>query len=213
MITRRSMIAFGGAAAASVGAGYLAVDAKKKNKRKTVTKTFSNKASISLPDDGKATPYPVPIKVSGLKKGKILKVRVLLNGFTHLVPDNVDVLLAASQLPGLNAVIMSDVGGAFAVNGVNLILDDEAATPLPDNAQLTNGTYKPANYSGTADAYEPPAPTPSGNSLLSVFNGQNPNGEWQLWIDDWIGNGPGSFSGGWSIEITAQVKKKKKKKK
>ena len=212
MVTRRRMIALTGAAAmGAVGAGYSPVNAKKK--RKVVTKIFSNTASISLPDDGKSTPYPVPIKVSGLKKGKIQKVRVHLNGFTHLAPDNVDILLSASQLPGVNAIIMSDVGGAFAVNGVNLTLDDEAATPLPDNAQLTTGTYKPANYSGTADAFEPPAPTPSGNSLLSVFNGQNPNGEWQLWIDDWVGNNPGSFSGGWSIEITAQVKKKKKKKK
>jgi hypothetical protein len=203
------MILGGGAAAIAAGTRLTIVDAKKKKKK--VTKKFSNTASIALPDEGKATPYPAPIKVSGLKKGKILKVRVFLNGFNHLAPDNVDVMLAASQLPGVNAIIMSDVGGALEVENVNLVLDDEAAATLPDNAQLTSGTYKPANYSGTVDEFDAPAPTPSGNSALSAFNGQNPNGEWQLWIDDWIGNGPGSFAGGWSIEITAQVKKKKKK--
>ena len=158
---------------------------------------------------------PSTIKVSGLKKGKIEKVRVFLNGFTATVdpaPDNIDVMLSASQISGKTAVIMSDVGGAIPVNNVNLILDDAAATSLPDDGPLVSGTFKPTNSNPGADSFPAPAPTTDGNSLLSVFNGANPNGTWQLWVDDDPGNGPAQFSGGWGIEITAKVKKKKKKK-
>lgn len=215
MITRRSMIALGGAAAASVMCtGLTGVDAKKK-KRKTVTRTFSNSTEVTTPGSGQATPYPSEIQVSGFRKGKIKRVRVFLNGYSAPVPDNIDVMLSTTQIPGQTAVIMSDVGAAVAVSDIDLILDDDATTSLPDAAipPLVSGTYKPTNYNGTAESFPAPAPTPSGNSALSVFNGANPNGTWQLWVDDDPGNGPAQFASGWSIEITAQVKKKKKKKK
>lgn len=207
MVTRRSMIALGGAAAvAAVGAGQLAVDAKKKR----VTKTFSNTSAITTDGDGPATPYPSTIQVSGLKKGKVEKVRVFLNGFSAPVPDNIDVMLSAQHISGQTAVIMSDVGGAVAINNVNLILDDAAAAFLPDDGPLVSGTFKPTNSNPGGDSFPAPAPTTGGNSLLSVFNGANANGTWQLWVDDDPGNGPAQFAGGWSIEITAKVKKKKK---
>lgn len=212
MITRRSMIALTGAAAVvAAGAGHSAVEAKKKSK--VVTRTFSNTSAIATDGDGPAVPYPSTIQVSGLKKGKIQKIRVFLNGYSAPVPDNIDVMLSATQLPSLTAVIMSDVGAAVPLNNVNLILDDDAANVLPDDGvpAITSGTYKPTNYNGSAESFPAPAPTPSGNSALSVFNGANPNGTWQLWVDDDPGNGPAQFAGGWSIEITAKVKKKKKK--
>jgi hypothetical protein len=124
-------------------------------------------------------------------------------------------MLSAQHLPGLTAILMSDVGGAAAVSNADLVLDDDAAASLPFDGEppITSGTYKPTDdTSGGADAFPAPAPTPNGNTALSVFNGTNPNGEWQLWVTDKNGNGPGSFSRGWGIEITAKVKKKKKKK-
>lgn len=216
MVTRRSMIALGGAAAASVvGTGLTTVDAKKKKKRKTVTKTFSNATAITTDGDGEATPYPSSIQVSGFKKGKIQKIRVFLNGYSAPIPDNIDVMLSATQISGRTAVIMSDAGDGVPVSDIDLILDDDATTSLPDDGvpPLVSGAYKPANYvgGGGADTFPAPAPTPSGNSALSVFNGANPNGTWQLWVYDDPGNGPAQFAGGWKIEITAQVKKKKKK--
>jgi hypothetical protein len=182
-----------------------------KPKKKTVTRTFTNASAIAIPDAGNANPYPATIQVKGLKKGKILDVNVLLNNFNHAVPDNTNVLLAASHLPGSNAIIMSDVGAAIAVAGVNLKLDDQASSPLPDAGPLVSGTFLPTNAAGTADTFPPPAPIPSGNSALSVFNGQKANGQWQLFINDDLGNGPGSFAGGWALEITAKVKVKSKK--
>lgn len=42
-------------------------------------------------------------------------------------------------------MIVSDCGGISAVNGVSLTLDDEASGPLPDNSQITSGTYRPTS--------------------------------------------------------------------
>ena len=67
-----------------------------------------------------------------------------------------------------------------------------------------------------------PAPTPSENIALGVFATSDPNGTWQLFIVDDVGNNDtGSFAGGWSLTITAEVdvqervklKKDKKKRK
>jgi hypothetical protein len=50
-----------------------------------------------------------------------------------------------------------------------------------------------------------PAPAPNGNSFLSVFKGQNPNGVWELWVLDDTDDDTGKIAGGWSLEITAEV--------
>lgn len=183
-----------------------------KSKKKTVTRTFSNASIIAIPGTGPANPYPATIQVTGLKKGKILDLNVFLNNFTHPVPDDVDILLAAAHLPGSNAIIMSDVGAAIPVAGVNLVLDDQAGSPLPDAGPLVSGTFLPTNASGSLDDFPAPAPVPSGNSALSVFNGQKANGQWQLFINDFPGNGDGSFAGGWQLQVEAKVKVKDKKK-
>ncbi len=179
-------------------------------KKKTEEKTFIFSSPIALPGSGEADPYPATLKVKGLKKGKILDINVHLDGYSYDVPDDIDVLLAASHLSGKNAIIMSDVGGPQAVNDINLVLDDSAADSLPEDGPLVSGTFKPTNAlgGGGSDVFPTPAPTPSGNSELSVFNGEKANGEWQLFIVDAPGNGPGSIES-WSLEITAKVKKKK----
>ena len=184
-----------------------------KPKKKIVTRVFTNAGAITMSNVGVVNPYPATIQVSGLKKGKILDVNVLLNNYNNAVPDDTDVLLAASQLPGANAIIMSDVGAAIPAVNVNLKLDDQATLPLPDAGPLVSGTFLPTNAAGLADNFPPPAPPPSGNSALSVFNGGNPNGTWQLFVSETFGNGSASFTGGWSLEITAKVKKGGKHKK
>jgi len=135
---------------------------------------FSNAAAITINDNAAGSPYPSNIVVSGLG-GTITKVTVDLTGITHTFPDDIDILLVGPG--GQNAIIMSDAGGDPDVTGVNLVLDDSAATALPDGGTLTSGTFRPANYAGTGgEAWPAPAPAPAGGSALSVFNGTNPNG-------------------------------------
>jgi hypothetical protein len=116
---------------------------------------------------------------------------------------------------GHNAVVMNDIGGATDIENISLILDDEAAFGLPvDNNPVSSGQFQPTSVSTNAgpDGFPAPAPLSSGNVALSVFDGGNPNGQWKLFVRDSIG-GVGGVSGGFSLEITAKVKKSKSKNK
>jgi hypothetical protein len=177
--------------------------------RQSVTRTFSNLGQITIPglsgDGNAANPYPSTIVVSGFTNGTITDVNVILTNFNHTRPSDVDVLISASQIPAVNAIIMSDAGGdADAVNA-SLVLDDQASTSLPASGPIVNGTYRPTNL-GLGDSFPATAPVPSGNSALSAFNGGSPNGTWQLFVvDDVLDFDVGVIADGWAIEITAEV--------
>ena len=57
-----------------------------------------------------------------------------------------------------------------------------------------------------------PAPAPSGESALSVFDGIDPNGTWKLYIaddsdqplEDTGERGSSTLSGGWELQIKAR---------
>ena len=157
-----------------------------------------NTSSITINSSGVASPYPSTLNVA-LPPSTITSLTVTLNGFSHTFPDDVDVLLVAPG--GQNAIIMSDVGGSSPATGVTLTLDDAAATSLPDAGPLVSGTFKPTNINAL-ETFPAPAPTPSGGSALSVFNGISPNGTWSLYIVDDVGGDAGSISGGWCLDIT-----------
>ena len=157
-----------------------------------------NPTAISLPNGSPTSPYPSSIGVSGLT-GTISKVTVTLNNINHTFPDDIDVLLVGPT--GANAILMSDAGGATDANNVTLVFDDAAATSLSDTGALTSGTFKPTSHP-PVDAFPPPAPAPSGGSALSVFNGTNPNGVWNLYVVDDTLNDVGSIAGGWCLTIT-----------
>lgn len=158
---------------------------------------FFNPAPIIIPDSGPASPYPSNIVVAG--QGTVVKVTVTLRSLIHFFPDDLDFLLVGPQ--GQNAIIWSDAGGEFDVLGLDVTLDDDAPSPLPDSAQIVSGTYRPANY-GTGDTWPAPAPTPLGGSALSIFNGTDPNGTWSLYLVDDAGGNNGVVDGGWILRIT-----------
>jgi len=119
----------------------------------------------------------------------------------HTFPDDLDILLVAPG--GQNAILMSDVGGATDAVNVTLTLDDAAANSLPDATALSSGTFRPANFVGTGgEVYPPPAPTPAGGSMLSVFNGTAPNGTWRLYVVDDQDLDIGNINMGWTLNIT-----------
>jgi len=177
--------------------------------RQPVTQIFASTGAITIPNgslgttQGNANPYPAAINVNGFANGVITDVNLTLHGLSHTAPVDLDILLVPGQLSGQDAIVMSDVGNDHDVTGITLTLDDQAAAPLSVNDPLTTGTFKPNNFAGSADNF--PGQTPSGNGLLSLFNGGNPNGSWQLFVVDDSSGDTGQLAGGWSLQITAEA--------
>jgi hypothetical protein len=179
--------------------------------RQPVTKTFTNAGIIAVPagapneTKGSANPSPAVIDVSGFVNGAITDIDLTLHGFSHSKPQDVDILLVAEQFPGVNALVMGDVGSTDEVAGLTLTLDDLARAPLSVNGPLVSGSFQPIDNDNevTLDAF--PGHTPNGNDRLSIFNGGDPNGLWQLHIVDDRVAGTGQLAGGWSLQITAEA--------
>ena len=148
-----------------------------------------------------STPYPAGVTVSGAP-GTVTDVDVLLNGYSDPVPSSVDLLLVGPT--GQRAVIMSDAGGLLPIIDTDLVVDDEAALAMPATA-MTSGSYQPTDLDVDPhpDVFPAPAPDATGaGTFLSVFDGTDPNGVWQLYaVDDVIGH-PGVLSRGWSLRLT-----------
>src|SRR5262249_40157513 len=82
-----------------------------------------------------------------------------------------------------------------------LTFDGNAAASLPDSGPLTSGTFKPTNI-GSGDSFPAPAPAATANTLLSIFEGTDPNGTWQLYVVDDLQKGARAIAGGWSLNVT-----------
>jgi uncharacterized repeat protein (TIGR01451 family) len=154
---------------------------------------------------GPAFPYPSTINVAGLS-GLVANVTVTLSNLTHSFPEDLDILLVG---PGINSPkirLMSDAGSSYSISSpIRLIFDDNAATAVPQSAQIVAGTYRPTNYTPEGelanDSFINPAPAGPYGTALAAFRGQNPNGVWSLFIfDDAVGDA-GRIANGWSLSF------------
>jgi hypothetical protein len=216
-ITTRSVVVLFGAMLLALALIALAIGtsaSKAEAATNIVTKTFSNSGQLLFPDGavlpdctgnvdgGPAAPYPSEKSVSAFPSGSHIRdVNLTLKNYTHTFPDDVDVLLKKGTH---NRTVMSDVGYQFNVRHITLVLNDEASSPLPDDGRLASGSFKPRNVEPD-DAFPAPAPTQDNRSALSGFDTLNPDGTWNLFVqDDSVGD-CGKVGGGWSITIRAAV--------
>ncbi len=161
--------------------------------------SLANGEPIQIPRFGTASPYPSPIEVSGLI-GVVTDVDVTLTGFTHGFADDLDVLLVGPT--GESALLMEGVGGTSPVNGLAVTIDDDgdAMTPGPP---LSSGTFRPSSLTGDGFGFDgpSPAPAPPHATALSVFNGTDPNGTWELYVFDDGDRDRGQIAGGWTLDL------------
>ena len=151
---------------------------------------------------GTATPYPSVIAVDGLDS--VTDVNVTVSGLSHEFPDDAGLLLVSPE--GQSVILMADSGGGESVSGINLTFDDAASDPVPDNTALVSeSTYRPSQgtpfFSDECTASFPGAPAGPYGTSLSVFNGTDPNGDWQLYVIDDTRGFAGSITG-WSLDIS-----------
>ena len=151
------------------------------------------------PDEGPGGLYPSQIDIDWCP-GTITDVTVWLEGVTHTAPLDIDVLLVGPG--GQNAIVMSDAGGSQDIADLQLRFNDDNSTPLPAASVLSSGAYAPTNH-GLGDTFAAPAPTPSGGSALSVFDGTAPSGTWELYVMDDADVDSGAIGFGWTLFITA----------
>jgi CSLREA domain-containing protein len=166
---------------------------------------FGNNTSITI-NDGRATPYPSNVTVSGLTVNTATKIQVILSQFSHAYPPDVDVLLVGPQ--GQRCMLMSDAGGGAPVTNISLTFSSTAATVLPQNSSPGTATYRPANYVSDLVAGDLTDAIPDVGVLtdqaadLNVFNQINPNGVWSLYVADDSTGQTGSITNGWLLLVT-----------
>ena len=175
-----------------------------------ITNTYTNSSGITMSTAaGVANPYPSTINVSGLT-GTVTNVTLVITGFSHTRPDNVDMLLVGPA--GQTLLFWSDAGGIAPGDNVTnqtFTFSDAAATFLSDESLLVSGTYRPTNYGATADVFQAPAPSgpynesgPLGTFRFNVFRGSDPNGVWSLYIiNDGTQISAPTISG-WTLNLT-----------
>jgi hypothetical protein len=159
---------------------------------------FVNLATIGVPGGGHADPYPSAISVSGLG-GKVSKVNPTISGLEGEF-DDVQILLVGPG--GQNTLLWRAVcQNNLNFNGASYLFDDAGAA-LPQNNCPGSGIYKPTDLDLSPVPFTPPAPQgqPYGTAL-SAFNGTDPNGTWNLFIESTQAGGAGFIAGGWSLDI------------
>jgi hypothetical protein len=169
--------------------------------------TYFSNTFLTIPatgESGIADPYPATLVVSGFH-GKIADLDLTLSGFSHEVPDDVDVLLVAPD--GTKVQVFSDAGGTTSTSGVNLKLDADASTNLPDSGGFVDGVFKPVNYDPT-ETFPDPAPAGPWDTSLDDFDGVDPNGTWKLYVVDDNADGSGTDVGSiddWALTISGAL--------
>jgi subtilisin-like proprotein convertase family protein len=142
--------------------------------------SFDLGAGIAIPDDD-ATGISDAQAVGGSPVTDITEVRLMLN-IEHTFNDDLIVTLdnGATSVD----VIVNSNGGADGGDGMDITLDDGAATNIQNAAsggmQLT-GTFAPANP-------------------LSAFNGMSANGTWTLSVADTVAADSGTLLS-WGLEF------------
>jgi predicted Ser/Thr protein kinase len=161
---------------------------------------FSSSDPITLPgagDPGLAEPYPSGIEVSGVD-GTIADINVTLNGLTQVTPEDVAILLVGPQPDRPGAILMQGVGGDRPLDVGFVTFDDESLEVITD--PLVEGTFAPTavDPEGFQDG-SAKAPSPDHFIPLSGFNGEDPNGTWELFLLDPSSGRRSQISLGWTI--------------
>jgi len=208
-VNRRSLVISGMASVVLSGRARARVGPKPRYKVKLVTKTFTNPSRLSINAGIRIEPVPYPsrITVPGFAHANVRRVQVTLHGLTHQAPSDVYLLLIAPT--GRHTLLLGAVGGRDPVADLEIILSNNAATPLPELVPPAweSGVYRPANYGEPIIFPTLARLGPVGRADLSVFNGVAAKGVWKLYARDvnnyfWFGE----ISLGWSLRITARVK-------
>ncbi|MCC6075851.1 Ig-like domain-containing protein, partial [Pseudomonas sp. GCM10022188] len=157
------------------------------------TTTNYSGAGLAIVDN---TTNSSSVSVSGLT-GTVTSVKVVLSGLSHTWPGDIDMMLVGPS--GQQVMLMSDTGRGSDINSITLTFVDSASGNLPGTTLIASGSYKPTNLAEDIGTGTDPF---TGSTLLSSFNGTDPNGTWTLYVADDQTMDTGSLSS-WTLTLTA----------
>jgi hypothetical protein len=161
-----------------------------------MAQTFNNSGTIVIPDGGQTSST---IALSGLGD-RITSLSFTLNGLSHSFPDDLVIGLLNRDL-GIGVYAMSQVGGDNPISNATITFSDAASATLPASyttgTSIGSGSYQLSNFGNYSFV------TYDTGSFLSAFNGLNPNGTWELLVQDTGPGDVGTIAGGWSLSVTA----------
>ena len=160
--------------------------------------------AITIPatdTQGNASPFPAVIPGGGVhaEPGLITDVDLSLYRVNHTNPDDLEIVLVSPG--GTKVLLMSDACGTADVEEDRYWnFDDEAPADVSDAGACNLAmAFRPEGYE-PGDPYPEQVGTPDGDEL-SLFDGENPNGRWRLYVMDDAAGGTGAIEGGFSIAI------------
>lgn len=161
---------------------------------------FENNSAFSIPDFGTASAYPAEITVSGVGP-TLTSITIDLRDYSH--ESSYDLQIAVQSPAGTSVLLMGGNSGWDNDLNLDLTFDDAAADALPKFDSLQSQSYRPTSH-GEDFSFTLPGPAEaSWSTTLSAFHGENPNGVWRLFVEDFVGLGEGSIDGGWAVNLTA----------
>lgn len=140
-----------------------------------VSTVVSTNVPVAIPDNGTAASTLV---VSGV--ARVVDVNVTLD-ITHTYASDLEAYLVSPA--GTRVLLFSRVGG-WGRNFTNTTLDDEASAAISGASAPFSGAFRP-------------------QGLLSVLDGQDPNGAWTLEVSDRAAWDTGTLNR-WSLSFTSQ---------
>jgi subtilisin-like proprotein convertase family protein len=145
--------------------------------------------------------FGYPFKLNVQHCSGITSVNVRFNCFSHTNPDDVEIMAVSPA--GRATILMEHCGGTSAVSNISFTLGDAFGSALPDSFTIANlGNYRPAKY-GSAITFRSPAPATTNITLASLaVAGDDPNGEWDLYVCDDNNNGKNGSMASWHLTIT-----------
>jgi subtilisin-like proprotein convertase family protein len=163
---------------------------------------FSNSSAIAIPEgapvstSGVAAPFPSTMNVIGISN--VVDVDVTLLGLSHSFSADLEIVLEGPG--GQRVKLMDDDGGGNDWTNDDVTFSDGAPAMI-GSSPGTSGTFSP---SGNLVQCGFTQCIGAGN-LLSVFNGLDPNGIWNLYINDDGASDIGTVANGWRLTFDASA--------
>ncbi|HEX2085515.1 MAG TPA: Calx-beta domain-containing protein, partial [Solirubrobacteraceae bacterium] len=141
---------------------------------------------------GPAAPFPAVQDVA--TPGIITDLDVLLEGVTHRLPADVEVVLEGPR--GQTVGLLADACSAASVANREWVIDDEVTGTFL--SPCTSGSYRPA---GAAQSLPAPAPGAPYGTSLSAFDLTDADGAWKLWVNDDALDNAGYVIDGYTLQM------------